>query len=329
VTTIEDFVETTIVLKKDKNNELGISVTGGNDTYLEAIVVTDVLGNGAAFQDGRLRKGDVLLAVNDLSLRDISFKEAVKLLHEATSPVRLVVLRENPQTLFTTHQMLTASDIPRKFIMVELRKTSVKDKLGMSFIQRTNGRGVFITYVQPGSIAAQHGQRIMQGDQILEVNGQNVRDKNQKDMAELLLNLDGAIVLLLGRVSTLTTAIQEWVRRKGLLSLRTRTSTWSSCTGNVREKLQAQRPSLPVTKDNGPIWLPPDTPTTRQAFDEYKFTSTDVASASSLSSPRSPLSLLTEDKHAALHETLDDDIEEFHVSGSKSPLLPTIRVTSF
>ncbi|XP_076352990.1 E3 ubiquitin-protein ligase LNX-like [Tachypleus tridentatus] len=122
-----------------------------------------------------------------MSLRDISFKEAVKLLREAASPVRLLVVRENPQTLFTTHQMLTSSDIPRKFIMVELRKTSVKDKLGMSFIQRTNGRGVFITYVQPGSIAAQHGQRIMQGDEILEVNGQNVRDRNQKDMAELLL----------------------------------------------------------------------------------------------------------------------------------------------
>lgn len=31
---IEEFVETTIVLKKDKKNELGISVVGGSDTYL-------------------------------------------------------------------------------------------------------------------------------------------------------------------------------------------------------------------------------------------------------------------------------------------------------
>ncbi|XP_076352628.1 ligand of Numb protein X 2-like [Tachypleus tridentatus] len=67
VTTIEDFVDTTIVLKKD-NNELGISVTGGNDTYLEAIVVTDVLRYGAAFQDGRLKRGDALLAISRIIL---------------------------------------------------------------------------------------------------------------------------------------------------------------------------------------------------------------------------------------------------------------------
>lgn len=34
-----------------------------------------------------------------------------------------------------------------KFITVELRKTSIQGKLGLSFMQRTNGRGVFITYV--------------------------------------------------------------------------------------------------------------------------------------------------------------------------------------
>lgn len=31
---IQDFVETTIVLRKDKKNQLGISIVGGNDTYL-------------------------------------------------------------------------------------------------------------------------------------------------------------------------------------------------------------------------------------------------------------------------------------------------------
>lgn len=31
---IQEFVETTIVLKKDKKNELGISIAGGHDSYL-------------------------------------------------------------------------------------------------------------------------------------------------------------------------------------------------------------------------------------------------------------------------------------------------------
>lgn len=39
---------------------------------------------------------------------------------------------------------------------------------------------------QPGSIAARHGRRISQGDQILEINGNNVRESNQKDVAHMI-----------------------------------------------------------------------------------------------------------------------------------------------
>jgi hypothetical protein len=35
---IQDFVETAVVLRKDKKNELGISIVGGNDTYLVSII---------------------------------------------------------------------------------------------------------------------------------------------------------------------------------------------------------------------------------------------------------------------------------------------------
>lgn len=42
------------------------------------------------------------------------------------------------------------------------------------------------------------GRRIMQGDMLLEINGQSVGDKNQKDVADVLNSLDGQIVLLLG-----------------------------------------------------------------------------------------------------------------------------------
>jgi len=35
---IQDFVETTVVLRKDKKNELGISIVGGNETYLVSII---------------------------------------------------------------------------------------------------------------------------------------------------------------------------------------------------------------------------------------------------------------------------------------------------
>ena len=65
---------------------------------------------------------------------------------------------------------------------------------------------------------------------------------NEHNYADIFQNLDGAIVLLLGRVPTLHSSIQEWVKWKAQQCLRTRTSTWSSYTANTKEKLQVQRP---------------------------------------------------------------------------------------
>ncbi|CAN8028395.1 unnamed protein product, partial [Ixodes persulcatus] len=294
----------------------------------EAICVSEVHRDGVAYQDGRLKKGDVILAVNELSLRDVCSTDAVRALREAPSPVRLMVLRENPQTLFTTNEK------PSKFVTVEMRKSSIKDRMGISFIQRTNGRGVFITYIQPGSIAARHGRRIMQGDQILEINGQNVRDSNQKDVAQMILNMDGAIVLLLGRVPSLTSAIQDWARKKAQQSLRTRTSTWSSYTGNNKEKLQIQRPSLPLNNESYVVSFgncvtsvlvatsTPSGPASR---------SRDVSPSSSIR--RSRLSIVAEDIKpgggGGSAVRADSVEEQFTAVSPDNPLLPSIKVTSF
>ncbi|XP_023228311.1 multiple PDZ domain protein-like [Centruroides vittatus] len=322
LSTIQDFLETTIVIRKDKKNELGITVSGGSDTYLEQVCVVEVHSDGSASRDGRLKRGDVLLAVNDVSLRDVTAAEAVKNLREATSPVRLLVLRENPQTLFTSNES------PSKFITVEFRKSSIKDRLGLSIIQRTNGRGVFVTYVQPGSIAARHGRRIMQGDRILEINGQNVKDSNQKDVAQMLQSMDGAIVLLLGRVPSLTSSIQEWAKWKAQICLRTRTSTWSAYTGNAKEKLQTQRPSLPVSKEST-LGFPNCVTTVCSSCVESTFPSREPSPSSSIR--RSRLSIVAEDFKSATAHTEEDhrDIDEFNASGSENPLLPSILVTSF
>ncbi|XP_076355080.1 ligand of Numb protein X 2-like [Tachypleus tridentatus] len=327
---IQDFVETTIVLRKNKRNELNISVTGGVNTYMEAVCVTEVHRDSSAYRDGRLRRGDVLLAVNEVSLRDVTYTEAVKLLREASSPVRLLVLRENPHLLFTT------DEVPTKFLTVELWKSSVKDRLGLSFMQRTNGRGVFITYVHPGSIAAQHGRSVMQGDQILEINGQNVADCNQQQVAQMLQNMDAAIVLLIGRVPKLTASVQEWARKKAQYSSRTRTSTWSAYTGNTRDKLQVQRPSLPATKDSCAIEF--STPTTNTVGilrgDDSAILSRENSPNSSVH--RCRLSVVGENKYLAVTGYPNDDedyanqgVDDFKTNDSKSPLLPSIHVTSF
>nr|CFW94233.1 Eka-INAD2 protein [Euperipatoides kanangrensis] len=224
---IEEFVETSIIFRKDKSNDIGIGVIGGNDSYLESICVSEVYKDGAAYQDGRLKSGDVLLAINDVSLRNVSLKEAIKILREASSPVRLVVLRENPETMFT------CIEEPTKFITVELRKAKVTDRLGLSIFGKKDGVGVFITWIHPHSVASEN-KRLRQGDRILEINGQSVKHLSQAEVATLLRNVDGAVVLLLGRIPFLTASIQEWARNKNY-PIRSRMSTWSHSMLRARE----------------------------------------------------------------------------------------------
>lgn len=59
---------------------------------------------GAAFIDGRIRKGDIILACNEYSFRTVSYADAIRVLREVVSPLKLLILRENPQKLFTTSQ---------------------------------------------------------------------------------------------------------------------------------------------------------------------------------------------------------------------------------
>ncbi|OQR71932.1 multiple PDZ domain protein-like [Tropilaelaps mercedesae] len=212
ISTVQDFVQSTIVLRKIQQ-EVGFTITGGSDTYLDVVCMSEVHQGGAAYQDGRLMKGDVILAVSsvqhqshlrthlsklvalyyasepfsyvspclfappatlnpalfescdEMSMREVTCADAVRVIQDASSSVRLMILRENPQTLFTSSESkfetslvmsvmntrlgqplnrsrITFADIPprpgpSKFITVELRKSSVKDHLGFSFIQRT------------------------------------------------------------------------------------------------------------------------------------------------------------------------------------------------
>uniref|UniRef100_A0A914PXY7 PDZ domain-containing protein n=1 Tax=Panagrolaimus davidi TaxID=227884 RepID=A0A914PXY7_9BILA len=67
-------------------------VQGIGDNHC-GIYVKNVVPNSAAYRDGRLEKGDQLLAVNDQSLIGISQEEAAKRISSAGSDVRFEVLK--------------------------------------------------------------------------------------------------------------------------------------------------------------------------------------------------------------------------------------------
>ncbi|KFO94148.1 Multiple PDZ domain protein, partial [Buceros rhinoceros silvestris] len=155
--------ETTIDISKGRTG-LGLSIVGGADTLLGAIIIHEVYEEGAASKDGRLWAGDQIL--------------------ETPQKVRLTVYRDEAQ--YKEEDMYDVLNI-------ELQKKPGKG-LGLSIVGKRNDTGVFVSDIVKGGIADTDG-RLMQGDQILTVNGEDVRNANQESVAALLKVSEGSAVL--------------------------------------------------------------------------------------------------------------------------------------
>jgi len=200
---IKDFVETSIVLKKEKTG-LGLCIVGGNDTHLGKVLVSAISPIGAAGKDGRLQNGDQILEVNDSDLRVVDHDRAVELLRMAKNPVRLKVYRENIERLFTN------PNAPNHEFEIALRK-GINDNLGLGIYARKDHQGVFITYITPGSLADASGL-FQQGDRILTCNGKDLRTANQQDAVSFLKSTFGEIRILIGRNASVEESLSKIMR---------------------------------------------------------------------------------------------------------------------
>ncbi|KAK9745494.1 Guanylate kinase [Popillia japonica] len=68
---------------------LGFNIVGGEDG--EGIFISFILAGGPADQSGELRRGDQILSVNGINLRNATHDEAAQTLKKTTSPVSIVV----------------------------------------------------------------------------------------------------------------------------------------------------------------------------------------------------------------------------------------------
>ncbi|KAL6108566.1 patj [Pungitius sinensis] len=168
---------------------LGLSIVGGRDTQLDAIVIHEVYEEGAAARDGRLWAGDQILEVNGVDLRGASHEEAIAALRHTPGTVRLTVLRDEAQ--YRDEENLD-------LVKVELQKRSGRG-LGLSIVGKRSGSGVFISEVVRGGAAELDG-RLMQGDQILSVNGDDMKHASQETVAAILKCARGPVLLELGRL---------------------------------------------------------------------------------------------------------------------------------
>uniref|UniRef100_A0A665XDZ0 Multiple PDZ domain crumbs cell polarity complex component n=1 Tax=Echeneis naucrates TaxID=173247 RepID=A0A665XDZ0_ECHNA len=166
--------ETTIDISKGRTG-LGLSIVGGCDTLLGAIIIHEVYEEGAASKDGRLWAGDQILEVNGIDLRAASHDEAINVLRQTPQRVRLNVYRDEAQ--------YKEEDLWDSFT-VELHKKPGQG-LGLSIVGRRNDTGVFVSDIVKGGLVDTDG-RLTQGDQILSVNGEDVRSATQEAVAALL-----------------------------------------------------------------------------------------------------------------------------------------------
>ncbi|KAM8787817.1 inaD-like protein isoform 3-T5 [Rhynchonycteris naso] len=154
---------------------LGLSIVGGKDTPLDAIVIHEVYEEGAAARDGRLWAGDQILEVNGVDLRSASHEEAITALRQTPQKVRLVVYRDEAH--YRDEENL-------EIFPVDLQKKAGRG-LGLSIVGKRNGNGVFISDIVKGGAADLDG-RLIQGDQILSVNGEDMRNASQETVATIL-----------------------------------------------------------------------------------------------------------------------------------------------
>ncbi|KAI1883432.1 hypothetical protein AGOR_G00231390 [Albula goreensis] len=179
--------ETTIDISKGRTG-LGLSIVGGCDTLLGTIIIHEVYEEGAASKDGRLWAGDQILEVNGIDLRVATHDEAINVLRQTPQKVRLTVYRDEAQ--YKEEDMWDV-------FFVELQKKAGQG-LGLSIVGKRNDTGVFVSDIVKGGIVEADG-RLMQGDQILSVNGEDVRSATQESVAALLKCCTGPINLEVGR----------------------------------------------------------------------------------------------------------------------------------
>ncbi|XP_012939309.1 multiple PDZ domain protein [Aplysia californica] len=179
---------TYIEIEKGKTG-LGLSIVGGSDTLLGAIIIHEVYEDGAAARDGRLWAGDQILEVNEEDLTEATHNRALQVLRQTPPIVKMAVYRDESQ--------VREEDILDVF-SVDLVKRPGKG-LGLSIVGKKNDVGIYISDIVKGGVAEADG-RLMQGDQILAVNSEDMRSSTQEYAAAVLKTLMGKVNLTVGRL---------------------------------------------------------------------------------------------------------------------------------
>ncbi|XP_068910812.1 disks large 1 tumor suppressor protein isoform X7 [Tenebrio molitor] len=218
------------------NKGLGFSIAGGiGNQHIpgdNGIYVTKVMEGGAAQVDGRLLVGDKLVAVRDavkgeVNLENVTHEDAVTTLKTTQDRVVLVVAK--PESAFnapasdtsyspqlstkaanaysesihssnlalhhppSTPRAVSQEDVSREVRTVILQKGG--SGLGFNIVGGEDGEGIFISFILAGGPADLSGE-LRRGDQILSVNGINLRNATHEEAAQALKGTNQTVTIV-------------------------------------------------------------------------------------------------------------------------------------
>ncbi|XP_011602895.2 tyrosine-protein phosphatase non-receptor type 13 isoform X2 [Takifugu rubripes] len=257
-----------IALSK-KDSSLGLSVTvlfdkGGANTTVRhgGIYVKGIIPKGTADLDGRIQKGDRVVAVNGKSLDGATHQQAVEILRDTGQTVQLLLEKGHPpaervHTINASHCTPPSEDritgkehevkvrpeysfvTPDNVFEVCLQKNT--SGLGFSFSREENvpkeplgSSMVRVKKLFPGQPAAESG-RINVGDVIMRVNQTALKGLSQHEVISALRGAGQEVTLLLCRPE------------RGVLP-EMETSTMTPVPSPRKEPINMVQPSLTFTK---------------------------------------------------------------------------------
>ncbi|XP_026469152.1 disks large 1 tumor suppressor protein-like [Ctenocephalides felis] len=211
------------LVKGDKG--LGFSIAGGiGNQHIpgdNGIYVTKIMEGGAAHADGRLAVGDKLVAVRNTAqgerdLQNVTHEEAVATLKATTDRVVLLIgktehrpdcvtdsapLRASTANLHhsqTLPRPLTPRAVSQEDISREPR-TIVINKgnsgLGFNIVGGEDGEGIFVSFILAGG-PADAGGELRRGDQIISVNGVDLRNATHEEAAQTLKSTGQTVTII-------------------------------------------------------------------------------------------------------------------------------------
>uniref|UniRef100_A0A8C4X8A7 Disks large homolog 1 n=1 Tax=Erpetoichthys calabaricus TaxID=27687 RepID=A0A8C4X8A7_ERPCA len=216
---------------------LGFSIAGGvGNQHIpgdNSIYVTKIIEGGAAHKDGKLQIGDKLLAVNNVSLEEVSHEEAVAALKNTPDVVYLKVAKptsvymsdsytppdiNNSYSQQMENHINSSSFLPHPVTQATsgryspVSKAVVGDEeitreprkvvlhrgttgLGFNIVGGEDGEGIFISFILAGGPADLCGE-LRKGDRIISVNGVDLRNATHEQAAAALKNAGQTVTII-------------------------------------------------------------------------------------------------------------------------------------